>query len=88
MLLQVLRSLERLPAEVTPVWLEWNVDPDVRSDVIPFDSGGTATAPLTLQIEVVCALASNMAITDVFLLLLSVAVEDMERHESREVCGE
>ncbi len=69
MFLQVLRSLERLSAEVTPVRLEWNVDPDVRSDVIPFNSGGTTAAPLTLQIEVVCALASDMALADVFLSL-------------------
>jgi hypothetical protein len=44
-LLQVLRALEGLSAEVTFVWLERYVDSNVGGDVITLDSSGAAGVP-------------------------------------------
>ncbi len=67
MLLQILRTFERLSAEVTFVWLQGHVDADVGSDVITLDGGGTAGVPATGQVQVVCALPSDVLLADVFL---------------------
>lgn len=67
MLLQILRALEGLTAEVAFVWLQWDVNSDMRSDVIALDSGRTASAPLASKIEIVCALATDMTFADVVL---------------------
>lgn len=67
MLLQVLRTLERLAAELTLVRLERNMDTDVRGDVISLDRGSSARVPLASQVEVVCALATNMALTNMLV---------------------
>jgi hypothetical protein len=66
MFLQVLRTLESFAAKVTFVRLKRNMDSNMRSDVVTFYCGGTAGVPATSQVEVVCALASNMLFTDVF----------------------
>lgn len=66
-LLQVLGTLERLAAELTLVRLQGHMDPDVRGDVITLDGGGPARVPLASQVQVVGALATNMALTDVLL---------------------
>lgn len=50
MLLQILRTLEGLAAEVALVWLQWDVNTDVRGDVITLDSGGSALVPSTGQV--------------------------------------
>lgn len=71
MLLQILRTLEGLAAEVTLMWLEGNVDSDVRGNVVALDGGGPARAPLAGQVEVVGALATDMAFADVVLRVLS-----------------
>ena len=67
MLLEILRSLERLAAHVTLVRLQGHMDPNVRSDVVSLDSSGPARVPLTSQVEVVGALATNVTLTDVLL---------------------
>lgn len=66
-LLQILGSLESLAAEVALMRLQWDMDADVRSDVISLDSGGTAVAPLAGQVQVVGALTTNMALANVIL---------------------
>ena len=66
-LLQVLGALEALAAELTLVRLQRDVDPDVGGDVVTLDGGGAARIPLAGEAEVVCALAANMAVTDVLL---------------------
>jgi hypothetical protein len=66
-LLQVLRTLERLATEFALVRLERDVNTDVRSDVITLDGGGATRVPLAGEAQVVCAFATNMALTDVFL---------------------
>lgn len=67
MLLEILGSLERLAAHVTLVRLQGHMDPDVRSDVVSLDGGGPARVPLTSQVEVVGALATNVTLTDVLI---------------------
>jgi len=67
MLLQVLGTLERLATELTLVRLQGNVNTDVRGDVVSLDCSSSARVPLASQVEVVCALTANMALTDVLL---------------------
>ena len=67
MLLQVLRALEGLPAEVALVRLEGDVDADVRGDVITLDCRGAAVAPLTGQVQIVGAFATDVTLADVVL---------------------
>jgi len=40
----------------------------VGGDVVAFDGGGAASSPLTGQVEVVCALATDVAFADVVLV--------------------
>ncbi len=67
MLLQILRPFEGLAAELALVWLERDMDADVRGDVIPLDRGGPTRVPLASEVQVIGALATNMALTDVLL---------------------
>jgi hypothetical protein len=53
MLLQILRSLERLLAVVALVGLEWDVDANVTCDVVPLHSRGPASSPGAGEIEIV-----------------------------------
>jgi hypothetical protein len=67
MLLQILRALESLAAEVALVWFERDMHANVRGDVVAFDGGGSAGTPLAGEVEVVGALAADMALADVVL---------------------
>lgn len=67
MLLQVLGTLERLAAELTLVRLQGHMDADMRRDVITLDGSSPARVPLASQVQVVGALATNMALTDMLL---------------------
>jgi hypothetical protein len=75
MLLQILRSLERLAAKVALMRLEGDVDADMRGDVITLDSCDAARTPVTSQVEVVCALAADVAFT--YVLLCGLLVQGM-----------
>ena len=68
MLLQILRALEGLATEVALVRLEWDVDADVGGNVVALHGGRSACAPLAGQVEVVGALATDMAFANVVLL--------------------
>lgn len=68
MFLQVLRPLEGLAAEITLVRLQGHMHADVRGDMVTLDGGRVASAPLAGQVEVIRALAANMALADVFLI--------------------
>lgn len=72
-LLEILRALERLAAELALVGLERNVDADVRSDVITLDSGCSARVPLAGEAQVVGALATNVALANVFVKQVRVS---------------
>lgn len=67
MLLQVLRTFERLSTEVAFMWFQGDVNSDVGSDVVTFDGRSMTVAPLTGQVEVIRALSTHMTLTDVFL---------------------
>lgn len=67
-LLEILRSLESLATEVALMRLEWDMDADVRCDVIALDGCDAARAPVTSQVEVVCALATDVTLAYVFLM--------------------
>ena len=66
-LLEVLWPLEGLATEVAFVRLQRYVDADVRGDMIAFHGGRAACTPLTGEVEVVGALAADMALADVIL---------------------
>ena len=66
-LLEILRALEGLAAEVALVGLERHMYPDVGSDVVSLDRRGAAGIPLAGQVQVVGALATNMLLADVLL---------------------
>lgn len=74
MLLQILGTLESLATEVALVRLERHMDPDVRGYVVTLDGGSVASTPLASQVQVVSALASNMALADVFLRSRRVSI--------------
>lgn len=40
---------------------------NVRSDVVTLDGSGAARVPVAGEVQVVCALAANMAIANMFL---------------------
>lgn len=67
MFLEILRAFERFPTEVALMRLQWNVDTNMRGDMVTFHSGGAAVAPLASQVQVVGALATDMALANVIL---------------------
>jgi hypothetical protein len=71
-LLQILRTLECLATEVALMRLQWNMDTNVRSNVISLDCGGAAVAPLAGQVQVVGALTTNVTLTNVILHGVSI----------------
>lgn len=66
-LLEILWPLEGLAAEVTFVRLQRHVNANVRGDVIALHGGRPACSPLARKVEVVGALAANVALTHVVL---------------------
>ena len=66
-LLQILGSLECLTTEVAFVRLQGHVNTNVRCDVVTLHSGSSAIAPLAGQIQVVGALATDVAFAYVIL---------------------
>ena len=67
MLLQILGTLEGLSTEVTLVRLKWDVNSNMGSNVVTLDGSGTALVPTACEIEVVCALAANVLLANMFL---------------------
>jgi hypothetical protein len=49
------------------VGFQRNVNADVRGDVVTLDGGGATCAPLAGEVEVVGALAADMALAHVIL---------------------
>lgn len=66
-LLQVLGPLEGLATKFTLVRLQRDVDANVRGNMVALDGRCVASAPLASQVQVIGALAANMALTNVFL---------------------
>lgn len=78
-LLQVLGTLEGFAAEVALVRLQGDVDSDVGSDVVALNGRSATVAPLTRKVEVVGALAADMALTN---MVLNFFVSKWRRDES------
>jgi len=68
-LLQILGTLEGFAAEVALMRLQRNVNTNVRSNVITLDGRSAAVAPLARQVQVVGALATNMAFANMVIEL-------------------
>lgn len=64
MLLQILRTLEWLAADLADVGFEWRVDSEMRSDVVALGTCGTAALPFARQTQVVGRLASNVVVAE------------------------
>jgi hypothetical protein len=67
MLFKVLGTLEGLAAELTLMRLHGHMNKDVRDHVVSLYGGSPTRVPLASQVEVVVALAANMALTNVLL---------------------
>ncbi len=67
MLLQVLRTLEGLAAELASVRLKRNVNTDVRGNVVALDDCDMAIGPTAGQVEVVGTPATDMPLADMVL---------------------
>lgn len=67
MLLEVLGAFERFAAEVTSMRLQGNMDANMRGNVITLDHGDVAVRPSTLQVQIVCAFATDVNFADVVL---------------------
>jgi hypothetical protein len=74
MLLQILRPLEGFATEVAFVWLERDMNADMRCNVITLDGRRAACAPLTGQIEIVGAFATDMSLANVVLGFATLAL--------------
>lgn len=70
MLLEILRTLEALAAEIALVRLQGNVNTDMRSNMITLHRGGAARVPLACEVKVVGALATNVLLANVFLFIM------------------
>jgi hypothetical protein len=66
-LLEILRTLESLTAEIALMRFQRYMHADVRSDVVALNRGGAAVTPLAGQIQIVGALATDMALANVIL---------------------
>ena len=67
MLLEVLRTLEILPAMPATMRLHRHMHANVRRDMITLDRLDSAIAPLAVEIEVVCRPTSDMLLAEVLL---------------------
>jgi hypothetical protein len=65
--LEILGTLECFPTEFTFMRLQRNVDTDVRRDMVTLNSRGAAASPLACQIEVICALSTDVTLADVII---------------------
>lgn len=73
MFLEILWSLESLSTELTLVWLQWNVDSNVRSNVVPLHSCSSTLSPRAGEVQVIGTLTADMAFTDVLLKYVSAS---------------
>lgn len=79
MLLEVLRTFERLPTKVAFMGLQRDVDTDVRGYVVSLDDCSPTATPVARQVEVVGALAPNMAFADMFLYCFLASADSIAK---------
>lgn len=68
MFLFILWPFESLPTKLAPVWLQRNVNANVRRNVIPLHDFNLAVTPSTDQIQVIGAFAANMDVAYMVLI--------------------
>lgn len=66
-LLQILRPLECLAAEVAPMRLQRHMNADVRRDVVAFDNCDATGTPGASEVEIVGTFTTDVALANVFL---------------------
>lgn len=71
MLLQILRALERLAAEVAPMRLQRHVDANVRGNMVTLDDRDVAVGPSTFQVEIVRAFTTDVNFANMVLERIS-----------------
>jgi hypothetical protein len=69
MFLKVLWAFEGLATDIAFVRLEWDVDSNVRGNMVTLNSRGAAATPLTGQIEVIGGCAADVALADMSLMV-------------------
>ena len=67
MFLKILWAFEGFATKFAAMRLQWNMDADMRRDVVAFDDLNAAGSPRTLQIEIVGALATDVVFANVIL---------------------
>lgn len=67
MLLQILGALKRLATKITSVRFQGYMDPNVGRNVVPLDHRNVTVRPPTLEVQIIGALAPNMALANVVL---------------------
>jgi hypothetical protein len=86
-LLQILWALECLATELAFVRLQGNMDSNMGGNVITFNCGGAALTPCAGEVEVVGRLATNMAFTNMFLMMVRYDAMGLDREGSTYIEG-
>lgn len=68
MFLFILWPFESFPTKLAPMRLQWNVNTNMRRDVIPLDDFNLAVTPSTDQIQVIGAFAANVGVAYMVLI--------------------
>lgn len=67
MFLEILRSLEGLATKLALVRFQWDVDSDMRGDVVSLNGCGSTLAPGACEVKVVGGLATDVSFAYMFL---------------------
>lgn len=65
--LQILRPFEGLATKLASMRFQWDMDSNMRGDVISFDDLDLTVSPGTHQVEIVGTLATDMRFANVIL---------------------
>lgn len=65
--LQILRTFEGLSTKLTSMRFQWDMDPNMRCDMISFDDLDLTVSPGTHQVQIVGTLATDMSFANVIL---------------------
>lgn len=68
MFLFILWPFESFPTKFAPMWLQRNVNADMRRDVIPLDDFNLAVTPSTDQIQVIGTFTPNVDVAYMILV--------------------
>lgn len=83
MFLFILWSFESFSTKLAPMWLQWNVNANVRRDVIPLDDFSVAATPSTDQVQVIGAFAPNVGVAYMILVRIRKSVPEVHIRNGR-----